>query len=70
MNGYNQQNEQGSALKRYATDLIDLAKKGKLDPVIGREKEIDMVVSILCRKHKRPSNGGASRRGAGCICPS
>ena len=52
MNGYNQQNEQGSALKRYATDLIDLAKKGKLDPVIGRDEEIRRVLQILSRRTK------------------
>ena len=38
MNSYNGQNEQGSALKRYAVNLVDLARQGKLDPVIGNQK--------------------------------
>ena len=50
-NGYNQ-NEQGSALKRYAVNLIDLAKQGKLDPVIGRDEEIRRVLQILSRRTK------------------
>ncbi len=50
-NGYNQ-NEQGSALKRYAVNLVDLAKQGKLDPVIGRDEEIRRVLQILSRRTK------------------
>ena len=52
MNNYNQQNEQGSALKRYATNLVELAKQGKLDPVIGRDEEIRRVLQILSRRTK------------------
>ncbi len=52
MNGFNQQNEQGSALKRYAVNLVDLAKQGKLDPVIGRDEEIRRVLQILSRRTK------------------
>ena len=37
------------ALARYGTNLVDLAKKHKLDPVIGRDEEIRRVVRILCR---------------------
>ncbi len=37
-------------LEQFSEDLI--AKAGAMDPVIGREKEIDMVVGILCRKNK------------------
>ena len=37
-------------LEQFSEDLIQ--KAGTMEPVIGREKEIDMVVSILCRKHK------------------
>ncbi len=40
------------ALERYGRDLTDLARKGKLDPVIGREKEIERVIQILSRRTK------------------
>ncbi|CBZ53048.1 hypothetical protein NCLIV_028370 [Neospora caninum Liverpool] len=40
------------ALKKYGTDFTDLAEKGKLDPVIGREDEIRRVIRILCRRTK------------------
>ena len=50
-NSYNQ-NEQGSALKRYAVNLVELAKQGKLDPVIGRDEEIRRVLQILSRRTK------------------
>lgn len=41
-----------SYLKYFATDLIDLAKNGKIDPVIGRDKEIERVIHILSRRRK------------------
>lgn len=40
------------ALKRYCRDLNDLARKGKLDPVIGREDEIRRVLQVLSRRTK------------------
>ena len=40
------------ALEKYGTDLVSLAKRGKLDPVIGRDSEIRRVVRILSRKTK------------------
>ncbi len=40
------------ALERYGRDLVELARKGKLDPVIGRDEEIRRVVRILSRKTK------------------
>lgn len=40
------------ALKRYAKDLTDLARKGKLDPVIGRDEEIRRVIQVLSRRTK------------------
>ncbi len=52
MNSYNGQNEQGNALKRYAVNLVELAAKGKLDPVIGRDEEIRRVLQILSRRTK------------------
>ncbi len=41
-----------NALKKYGQDLTDLAKKQKLDPVIGRDQEIRNVIRILSRKTK------------------
>ena len=43
---------QYEALKKYGVDLVELAKAGKLDPVIGRDTEIRHVVRILSRKTK------------------
>ena len=40
------------ALKRYARDLTDLARSGKLDPVIGRDDEIRRLIQILSRRTK------------------
>ncbi len=39
-------------LKKYGTDLVERAKEGKLDPVIGRDSEIRNVIRILSRKTK------------------
>ena len=44
--------EKYQALQRYAKDLTDLARKGKLDPVIGRDEEIRRVVQVLSRRTK------------------
>jgi ATP-dependent Clp protease ATP-binding subunit ClpB len=40
------------ALERYARDLTELARRGKLDPVIGRDEEIRRVVQVLSRRTK------------------
>ncbi len=40
------------ALKKYCRDLNDLARRGKLDPVIGREEEIRRVLQVLTRRTK------------------
>ncbi len=40
------------ALKAFGRDLTELARKGELDPVIGRKKEIQRVIQILCRRTK------------------
>ncbi len=40
------------ALTKYGTDLVDAARRGKLDPVIGRDKEIRRAVEILSRRTK------------------
>ncbi len=39
-------------LEEFGTDLTQLAREGKLDPVIGREREIERVITILSRKTK------------------
>ncbi|WP_193450634.1 ATP-dependent chaperone ClpB [Candidatus Methylomirabilis limnetica] len=44
--------EKYQALERYARDLTDLARKGKLDPVIGRDDEIRRVIQVLARRTK------------------
>ena len=54
--GQNVQSASGDAnyqsLSKYATNLIDAARKGKLDPVIGRDEEIRRVLQILSRRTK------------------
>src|SRR6516162_3958304 len=40
------------ALKAFGRDLTELARKGELDPVIGRRTEIERVIQILCRRTK------------------
>lgn len=55
---YNNQNQNGQqptgkeVLERYATNLVERAKNGKLDPVIGRDEEIRRVLQILSRRTK------------------
>ncbi|MEJ2246042.1 MAG: Clp protease N-terminal domain-containing protein, partial [Acidobacteriota bacterium] len=44
--------EKYQALKRYAKDLTDLARKGKIDPVIGRDDEIRRIIQVLSRRTK------------------
>ena len=44
--------EAKSDLDRYITDLTDLADEGKLDPVVGREAEIEQMIQILLRRRK------------------
>ena len=44
--------EKYQALKRYGRDLNDLARQGKLDPVIGRDEEIRRVLQVLSRRTK------------------
>ena len=39
-------------LRKYGRDLTEEAKKGKIDPVIGRETEIERIIQILCRRTK------------------
>ncbi len=51
------------ALSKYARDLTELARKGKLDPVIGRDDEIRRTIQVLSRQDQEQS--GADRR-TGC----
>src|SRR5438552_4057292 len=44
--------EKYQALAKYSRDLTDLARKGKLDPVIGRDEEIRRVIQVLSRRTK------------------
>lgn len=48
------QNPEGKyqALEKYSRDLIELAKKGKLDPVIGRDEEVRRIIQVLSRRTK------------------
>ena len=44
--------EDKSALKRFATNLNELARAGKIDPLIGREHEVERVIQVLSRRRK------------------
>ena len=45
-------NKKNSSLEKYGRDLVDLAREGKLEPVIGRDEEIRRTIRILSRKTK------------------
>ncbi len=44
--------EKYQALERYSRDLTELARKGKLDPVIGRDEEVRRIIQVLSRRTK------------------
>ena len=44
--------EKYQALKKYGKDLVELARQGKIDPVIGRDTEIRRVIQVLSRRRK------------------
>ena len=44
--------EGGSALEKYATNLNRMAMEGRIDPLIGRQMEVERTVEILCRRRK------------------
>ncbi|MGN0502771.1 MAG: ATP-dependent Clp protease ATP-binding subunit [Ruminococcus sp.] len=50
--GPNGKGQGGSALEKFGRDLTKAAKNGEIDPVIGREKEIERVIQILSRRTK------------------
>ncbi|MCB1628852.1 MAG: AAA family ATPase, partial [Xanthomonadales bacterium] len=47
-----EQGERKSALENYASNLNELARQGKIDPLIGRADEIERTIQILCRRRK------------------
>jgi len=46
------ENQAKSALESYATNLNQMAMRGKIDPLIGRKDEIDRTLQVLCRRRK------------------
>ena len=50
--GGNPEEEELSALERFCTDVTDEAKRGLLDPLVGREEEVRRLIHILCRRTK------------------
>ena len=42
----------GNPLEKFAANLNEMARKGKIDPLIGRDKELERVVQTLCRRRK------------------
>lgn len=51
-NGRNRMNPGTPVLDQYSRDLTELARQGKLDPVVGRETEINRLIQILSRRTK------------------
>ncbi|MDP2371183.1 ATP-dependent Clp protease ATP-binding subunit ClpA [Rhodoferax sp.] len=47
-----EKSEKSSPLEQYTQNLNQLAKDGKIDPLIGREYEVERVIQILCRRRK------------------
>ena len=50
--GGDRSTSRGSMLARYTTDLTKKAKDGELDPVIGRDREIDRIITVISRRTK------------------
>jgi len=50
--GGGEKNEKASPLEQFTQNLNQLAKEGKIDPLIGREYEVERVIQILCRRRK------------------
>ena len=51
-NSLNKTEQSGGALKKYTRDLTDMARNGKLDPVIGRDEEIRRTMQVIARRTK------------------
>ena len=52
MYGYPQEEKEENVLEKYGRDIVEDAKNGKIDPVIGRDDEIRSITRILSRKTK------------------
>ena len=52
MYGYPQEEQEQDVLKKYGRDILEDAKAGKIDPVIGRDEEIRSITRVLSRKTK------------------
>jgi ATP-dependent Clp protease ATP-binding subunit ClpA len=50
--GASEKSEKASPLEQYTVNLNQMAKDGKIDPLIGREYEVERVIQILCRRRK------------------
>jgi ATP-dependent Clp protease ATP-binding subunit ClpA len=50
--GASEKSEKASPLEQYTVNLNQMAKDGKIDPLIGREFEVERVIQILCRRRK------------------
>jgi ATP-dependent Clp protease ATP-binding subunit ClpA len=50
--GAGEKNDKSSPLEQFTQNLNQLAKDGKIDPLIGREYEVERVIQILCRRRK------------------
>ncbi len=50
--GGGERNEKASPLEQYTQNLNQAAKEGKIDPLIGREYEVERTIQILCRRRK------------------
>jgi len=51
-NGAEKGDDKLTALRAFGRELTEMAKKGELDPVIGRQDEIERVIQVLCRRTK------------------
>jgi len=47
-----EESERASPLERFSCDLNELARQGRIDPLIGRRSEVERTLRILCRRHK------------------
>lgn len=52
MYGYPEEHKEENVLEKYGRDIVEYAKKGKIDPVIGRDEEIRSITRVLSRKTK------------------
>ena len=50
--GSSKKDQKTPALRAFGRDLTELARKGEIDPVIGRASEIERVIQVLCRRTK------------------